>query len=214
MKLYLGLAKPLLLYVYLPLVLVGLLVLFFKSKRLRTRLWAIPFYLFLAYAIPLGDVTWHSWHMAKVCPNAGIHIYRTVEVDGFYCSISSIIEKYPYAFVEGDESPGLRGYIRLERKNGKIVALHNIPELLAEWEMLHAPYHYPDKMLGVTVDGYVIRNRHTGEVIAESMSYSARRGWIDALISSVIDNSVGGCGKRIDLFDKLPGILIPKGASK
>lgn len=175
MKLYLGLAKSLLFYVYLPLVFVGLLVLIFKFKRLRTLLWVVPLYLFIAYAIPLGDVTWHSWHMAKVCPNAGIHIYRTVEVDGFYCSISSIIEKYPYDFVEGAEASGFSGYLRRERNRGDVVVLHNVPELLADWEMLHTPYYRLDKMLGVTVDG---------------------------------------CGKRIDLFDKLPVILIPKGTKE
>jgi hypothetical protein len=216
MKLYLGLAKTLLLYVYLPLAIIGLLILLFKLKRLRTRLWAVPFYLLLAYAIPLGDVTWHSWHMARVCSKAGIHIYRSVEVDGFYSNspISLIIEEYPYAFVEGDEAPGFPGYLRRERINGKIVVMHKVPELLADWEMLNTPYLYPDKLLGVTVNRWVIRNRHTGEVISESMSYSAWRGWIDALISSVIDNSVGGCGKRTNLHDKIPEILIPKGASK
>lgn len=216
MKLYLGLAKPLLLYLYLPLALIGLLVLFFKVKRLRTRLWAVPLYLFLAYVIPLGDVTWHSWNMAKVCPNAGIHIYRTVNVEGFYSNrpVSLIIEEYPYVFVEQDESPGFPGYFRRERKNGKVVILHKVPELLADWEMLNTPYLYPDKLLGVTVNRWVIRNRHTKEVIAESMSYSAWRGWIDAWISTVIDNSVGGCGKRTDLNDKIPEILIPKGESK
>jgi len=37
----------------------------------------------LAYAIPLGDVTINSLAMAKVCPGAGLHIYKTVEVEGF-----------------------------------------------------------------------------------------------------------------------------------
>ena len=53
MKFYIGLAAPLLLYVYLPLAAIGLLVLFAKVESWKTRRWAIPLYLVLAYAIPI-----------------------------------------------------------------------------------------------------------------------------------------------------------------
>ena len=61
---------------------------------------------------------------------------------------------------------------------------------------------------------YVIRNRNTGEVIAEQLAYSAWRGWIDALIASVIDNSAGVCYKRPGMYEKFPEILIPTGGKK
>lgn len=123
MKLYLGLAGPLLLYVYLPLALIGLAVLFAKAKSWKTCAWTVPLYLILAYAIPLGDVTWHSWNMAKVCPKVGLHVYRTVVVDGFLGTTvgKETMERYPYVFVE---RPAIRVdpvFGHFERRDDQIV---------------------------------------------------------------------------------------------
>ena len=215
MKLYIGLAGPLLLFVYLPLVLIVLAVMFARVKSWKTRAWVIPLYLIMAYAIPLGDVTRHSWNMSKVCPKAGLHVYRTVVVDGFQGEYASMdtMKKYPYVFVESSPYPGETSVNRFVRSGDKIV-FTKIPRPTAEWEHVRDPFDYPDKSLGVTVDREVIRNRRTGEVIAEELSYSAWRGWIDALIASVIDNSAGVCYEHPGMFDKIPEILIPSGGTK
>ena len=65
MKLNLGLAGPLLWFIWLPLVLLGLVILLIKIKTWMTRAYLIPLYLVIAYVIPLGDVTLNSWHMAQ-----------------------------------------------------------------------------------------------------------------------------------------------------
>ncbi len=215
MKLYLGLAKPLLLYVYLPLAFIGLLAVIFKSKSSRTRLWAIPLYLFAAYAIPLGDVTWHSWHMAKVCPKAGLHIYRTVVVDGFMALTGgeSYILKDGYSFVESKDFYNKGIVTRYEKTASGVRRLDGVPPI-SEWELVENLNQEIDKKPGVTISRSVIRNRQTGEVIADYYYYSAWRGWIDALIGSVIDNSVGGCYRRPKLTQKYQDILIPSGESK
>ena len=215
MKLYLGLAGPLLLYVYLPLALIGLAVLFAKAKSWKTCAWTVPLYLILAYAIPLGDVTWHSWNMAKVCPKVGLHVYRTVVVDGFLGTTvgKETMERYPYVFVE---RPAIRVdpvFGHFERRDDQIVNFV-VPRPTAEWEHVRDPFDFPDKSLGVTVDRDVIRNRKTGEVIAEYFVYGARRGWVDAWIGSVIDNSAGNCYKRPNMNDKFQETLIPSGAKK
>jgi hypothetical protein len=215
MKLYIGLAKPLLLVVYLPLVLIGLVVLFSKVKSWQNRTWAIPLYLIVAYAIPLGDVTLNSWNMAKVCPKAGLHIYRTVEVDGFLGEYANVdtMRKYPYAFLENKPFSDYPKVDHFERSDGQIIN-KTISKPTAEWEIIRDPFNYPDKLLGVTVDGLVIRNRYTGEVIAEYFAYIAWQGWLDAWIASVIDNSAGVCYQRPEMSDKFQEILIPLGAKQ
>jgi hypothetical protein len=215
MKLYLGLAKPLLLVVYLPLVLIGLVVLFSKVKSWQNRTWAIPLYLIVAYAIPLGDVTLNSWSMAKVCPKAGLHIYRTVKVDGFLGEYASVdtMRKNPYTFLENKPFSDDPEADRFERSGTQIINTI-IPKPTAEWEIVREPFDRSDKSLGVTVDGHVIRNRYTGEVIAEYFAYTAWQGWIDAWIASVIDNSAGVCYKRPKMFEKFQEILIPSDAKK
>ena len=217
MKLYIGLAGPLLLFVYLPLALIGLAVLLIRVKTWKTRAWVIPLYLVLAYAIPLGDVTKHSWNMSKVCPKAGLHVYRTVVVDGFIPEQSvskDLLERYPYRFVETRPRENKNNTVfRIERVDGQFIEIDGA-QPLAEWEYVRDPFDYPDKTLGVTVDREVIRNRRTGEVIAEDFSFNAWRGWIDALIASVIDNSAGVCYKRPGMYEKFPEILIPSGGKK
>ena len=217
MKFYIGLAAPLLLYVYLPLAAIGLLVLLAKVETWKTRRWAIPLYLVLAYVIPMGDVTWHSWNMVKACPKAGLHVYRTVVVDGFVPeqSISKdFLERYPYRFIETRPRTNKNGTVfRIERVNGQIVEIDGA-QPLAEWEYVREPFDYPDKSLGVTVDREVIQNRRTGEVVAEDFSFTAWRGWVDSGISTVIDNVVGVCYERPGMYEKFYEILIPSGVKK
>lgn len=207
MKLYLGLAKPLLLVVYLPLVLIGLLVLFSKVKSWQNRTWAIPLYLIVAYAIPLGDVTLNSWNMAKVCPKAGLHIYRTVKVDGFIPGSEYTVRERKYHFAEGKINP-IDGLVTRWEKttSGGIERLDNVPPK-SEWAE-SSGIAMPDRGLGVNKTHSFIQNRFTKEIIAEDWYFSAWYGWIDAWIASVIDNSPGGCGNSQTLYDSIDRILI------
>ena len=218
MKLYIGLAGPLLLFVYLPLVLIGLAVLFRKVKQWKTRAWAIPLYLILAYAIPLGDVTLHSWNMSKVCPKAGLHVYRTVVVDGFMPGGEYTVRERGYRFAESaqgriDVKTGLFLVTRWEKTESGVQRLDGVPSK-SEWELI-STIATPDYKLGVSKTYEAIQNRFTKEVIAERKVFLAWRGWIDAWIGSVIDNSVGGCdgGSRM-LRDSIEIILISSGGSK
>jgi hypothetical protein len=69
----------------------------------------------------------------------------------------------------------------------------------------------PDYELGVSKSHETIQNRQTKEVIAESWRFVAWRGWLDAWISSVINNSAGGCdgGQQAILRSFAHKILIP-----
>lgn len=212
MKLYLGLAGPLLLWVYLPLALIGLAVVFGKLRNWKARAWVCPIYLILAYLIPLGDVTWHSWNMSKVCPTAGLHVYRTVVVEGFIPETvvsQDLLEKYGYRFVETRPRSDKNGTVlRFERVGAKIFQIANATPI-AEWEIVRDRIDYPDKSLGVTVQRDLIRNRSTGEVIAEDATFSAWRGWIDTAVAALIDNSAGVCYRKPSLLDSFSEILIP-----
>ena len=207
MKLYIGLAGPLLLYVYLPLALIGLAVLFFKVQPWKTRAWAIPLYLILAYAIPLGDVTWHSWNMAKVCPKAGLQIYRTVKADGFMHGGEYTVRERGYLFAESkiNLSDGL--VTRWEKTKFGVQRFDRVSPK-SEWELVSSTA-LPAYEQGVSKEYEAIRNRVNGEIVAERSVYIAWRGCVDASIASVIDNSAGSCdgGSRM-LRDSIENILI------
>ena len=214
MKLYIGLAGPLLLFVYLPFVLIGMFQLLSRVKSWRTRAWTVPLYIAIAYAIPMGDVTWHSWNMNKACEKAGLHVYRTVVVDGFIGEFAGkdTLERYPYRFVENNVLSG-KGAAHFERSGDQIVET-KLLRPIAEWEYVRDPFDFPDSSLGVTVERDVIRNRRTGEVIGEYLGFSAWRGWLDAWIASVINNSAGVCYGLPKMNQKYQEILIPSGAKK
>ncbi len=207
MKLYIGLAAYVLLFIYLPLALIGLVILLFKVKTWKTRAWAIPLYLILAYAIPLGDVTWHSWNMAKVCPKAGLHVYRTVVVDGFMPVSEEYVKQKPYRFAETRvDKAGL--VTRWERTTSGIQKLdHVVPK--SEW-ILESGISIPDYELGVSKTHEFIQNRLSKEVIAERWFFSAWYSWVDILIGSTIDNSAGSCNGGSQLIlASIEKILIP-----
>ncbi len=104
MKLYITAASVFVLLVfYLPLVLF-LLWRIVRRKRLGkiAKAVVIPVVLIIAYAIPLGDVTLNSIAMAKVCPKAGLHVYKQVRVEGDFDRSGGehVLQKFPYRFIE------------------------------------------------------------------------------------------------------------------
>lgn len=205
-KLYIGLAGPLLFFVYLPFVMVGL----FFLVRMKWQLWIkIPgslVYLITAYSLPLGDVTINSINMARMCEKVGLHVKRTVEVDGYYSASPGDDRKYK--FIEFPQ-PGMP-VTRLEKENGKIIKTL-MSEPTAEWEYATLSIDRRDGANGVWIGSYeVVRSRRTSEVIAEYISYKAWSGWVDKKIASIIDNSVGGCYSRPSMYESISNILIPK----
>jgi len=134
--------------------------------------------LILAYAIPLGDVTVNSLAMDKVCPTAGLHIYKTVEVEGFAGDLGGRddLERFPYRFVEA-KSPG--GHIvRYERQPDGSISVERGNQPTAEYEVVSVQWHF-DKKLYVDTSSYLIRNRVTGDVLAEYPIFKSLPGWVD-----------------------------------
>jgi hypothetical protein len=62
------------------------------SRLLRNWRWKwlliVPLVLPLL-AAPWAEEVWIAWHFQKACKDAGVHVYRTVEVEGFYDATGS-----------------------------------------------------------------------------------------------------------------------------
>ena len=205
-KLYIGLAGPLLLIVYLPIVLAGLWFLVTKKWHWWMKAPILLAYIVLAYIVSLGDVTVNSMNMAKMCSNVGLHVNRTVEVAGYYSANPGSDRKYK--FIEFSQ-PGLP-VTRLEKVNGNVIKTL-ISEPTAEWEYSTSTFDKRDNSSGVLIGRHeVVRNRITGEIIAEEITYKALSGWIDKRIAKIINNPVGGCYARPFMYESIDNILIPK----
>lgn len=148
--------------------------------------------LLLAYVIPLGDVTFNSLAMAKVCSSAGLHIYKTVEVEGFIGSYDLHGGQYQFY-----ESPTLRTngtyyWKRFEKQPDGSISVKDLAQPSAEYEVLRGNGY--GEYRGLKLDGYydpethtkkshwVIRNRITRDVLAEWLFFRAMAGWLDRIL--------------------------------
>ena len=165
----------------------------------------------LAYVIPLGDVTINSLAMAKVCPTAGLHIYKTVEVEGYLTNIGDgdILKSYPYRFIEAT-TPGGQ-LIHWERQSDGKILRQEIEQPRAKYELKSEKNI--KMILPVQASRDVVVNRNTNEVLGEWKFFTHIPGWVDRYLVYRWFGSGGrkGCdGKPYDFYGFREAILIPK----
>jgi hypothetical protein len=191
-------------------------LLFRRSKKtLRTILLVavVP----VIVVAPLADEAWIGWHFREACKDAGVHVIRAVQVDGYLDATSPVLssrvvatgpvsdtnrvfdfEKAGYRFHENLLSDGRVSH--WEREAGEmIVAVRDRPE---------ARYHYQrivDKRDGQGVHyelpialkvergGEMVVDGQTGEIIGTNVIYKRRPGWIDGLWMGKVGTAVTVC---------------------
>lgn len=215
MKLYIsGLSLLVLAIVYVPLV-IWLLSRIAKSQTLGRgkKAIAITIAAIAAYLIPFGDVTVNSIAMANVCPRAGLRIYRTAEVAGYFQPSwgEYLLKKHPYRFMEElvSTKQGQR-VVRLERKNNEIVrTILDSPS--AEYEEAYETWR-TDSEARVSRSRYLVRNRITGEILAERLLFNPLPGWVDRfLVLPWFGGSIQGCHGPDAGAPFAYKVLVPKG---
>lgn len=166
---------------YLPVVLWGLWKLLKQPISVVKKTALAILLLVLAYAIPLGDVTINSLAMAKVCPTAGLHIYRTVEVEGFAGHYS--LDGSPYRFIEFPTLGVNQIYYweRFEKQPDGSISMTKLDQPTAEYEISYEQWHVDIKR-SVESSAYVVRNRLSGEVLAERNLFNPLPGWLDRVL--------------------------------
>ncbi|MES9899243.1 MAG: hypothetical protein ABW148_09490 [Sedimenticola sp.] len=227
MKLYISdLSIYVLVFTYLPLVIYLLVRLLFNrnlSKFAKTVSIAVA--IPIIYAIPFGDVTLNSMAMARACPQAGLHVYKKVKVDGYLDSsaVSRNMEKHGYLFMESYVIGG--GYARHDLQEDGSIKETFMDKPTAEYEVVYKSYYrkrdgtfrmvysrdessvYPSednlKALpgGETRIGgmhrWQARNRITGEVIGEWITFGPLHGWLDRIfLNRLFGASLSGCSGR------------------
>lgn len=212
MKLYITEASILvLLVVYLPIVLL-ILWRIAKSKRWRGagKAAVIVAFLAVAYAIPLGDVTLNSMAMMKVCPKAGLHIYKQVKVDGYFDRSGGeyVLQGLPYRFIEYTR-PGEK-ITRLERQEGIHIKKTVLDAISAQYEIVYEEAAY-NRALGVKRKRYWVRDTKNQDVLGEWLEFGAVAGWLDRmLVIRWFGGSVGACGNDPEAYLFRSKILQPK----
>ena len=183
MKLYItNLSLYVLIFFYLPVVL-WVLWRIWRNPRWRGAGKAVLlfFAVLLAYAIPLGDVTLNSIAMEKVCPSAGLHIYKTVEVEGFVGHYNLPGSQYRFIEFPTLRADGSYYWIRSEKKPDGSISMIELAQPTAEYEVISVDWHL-DEERGVESSAYVVRNRLSGEALAEWNLFNPLPGWLDKIL--------------------------------
>lgn len=185
MRLYISEGAVWLLVVfYTPLALLALWFLWRKlPKRLPIRIGGLLIAAFLAAAIPLWDVMITSAQMARLCPQAGVTIKRTVNADGFYTNL-------------GDVGYLKRGFNYVEAKSGNRVEIYTkagneiqIQEIDTEktpyvpksrYEFIYdAESGAFEGRRDIGIQKSIARDRETNEELGYALRYKAYPGWVD-----------------------------------
>lgn len=102
----------------------GTMFLVWLGKKLKSRwngAWKVMVPLFLLlYIGPIAEELWIAWNFGQLCKkDAGIFIYKTVKVDGFFNGTGAtldLVRPGRYKFIEANDKDGV-GAIRLEFGN-------------------------------------------------------------------------------------------------
>lgn len=219
MKLYINEISVLVLIIfYLPIVIWALRKIWASHLHGLTKLFAMFSAYVMAYLIPLGDVTYNSIAMAKLCPIAGMRIYKTVKVEGYLTDLGDgdILKKYPYQYIETktyQTKPDRSLYYRkYEKQSDGTITSRLIDQPTAEYEVRRRGLRY-DQTIHAEKASWVIENRITKEIIAEWLFFRALPGWLDRVLVYRwfgYGGSALSCTSRSDFSSWEQKVLLPK----
>lgn len=200
MKFYLSDGALLLLVVvYAPIVVLALWWLWRKLPQRRSIRFAITTVVALAAsAVPLWDVAITSVQMARLCPGAGLKVYRTVEADGYLANFGygEEVLKAGFSYFEKKVHPGKISVY--ERRNGKISEQSINPKTTTYTPKSRYEYQYDSGSalkgaLHIAVRRSMTKDRTSGELLGEELTYTAFPGWVDRHTVQLLGNFVWPC---------------------
>ena len=155
-----------------------------SQPALRYMRWVLVLMLLV---LPWADEIWIASRFAELCKNAGVHIYKKVEADGFYDQTSrsgyEYLTRLGFRFMEQppiDVGARKRGIVEHIEKVGTDRSLTNIERPTARY---HFKISSDNERLGYQLAKleYVVMDSTTSEVIARQTFYKRYSGWIEGL---------------------------------
>lgn len=156
-------------------------------KSLRWRWWLLAPPALLLMALPWAEEAWIAWHFNEACKEAGVKVYRQVEVEGYLDSTNSYdrqsvtvgpqfnenptqqagFEERGFRFLEQSLTDG--GARHLERTGDRVmVTINNEPKARYQVKYHYQPTrHRYEEPIGWKLEKleYQLVDRETGEVL-------------------------------------------------
>lgn len=160
----------------------GTMFLVWLGKTLRRRwdgAWKLMVPLFLLlYIGPIAEELWISWNFGQLCKkDAGIFVYETVEVDGFYDDTSHWwrqLAESDYQFVESRDNT-FGGLYRVER-DGENLKHSEIERPTARYHYKELASHLPATHQVKKFERVVV-DQENGEVLGRYLNYYRGAPW-------------------------------------
>lgn len=160
--------------------------------------------------VPWLDEFWIAWHFSEACKDAGIHVYRRVEADGFVDDTSRTTRaqtrlgnwNFDAKLLEGWDSAGYRfrdrmlvdgGVVHLERTADGVVAS------IVDQPIARYLYRFSDPREAAPVGyrmwkyEYEIVDRKTYEVLGRDTSYHRAPGFVEGLWIGLLGSGQSIC---------------------
>jgi hypothetical protein len=155
---------------------------YLKKLKRKKRIICISSLWTVTFLIGYTDVIYISLKARKLCrEEAGLHVYKTVEAEGFLGSTS--IEnwsKYGFRYVESIYKDRKKTIFIL--KDGKVVS-ETVPEFISRYE-----YTRDSQVLKVPFEREqdIIRDRQTGEILGDLVVFYVYPGWLDSRLMGLL----------------------------
>jgi len=206
-------------------------------RRWRSwRLVIVPVAL-VALIAPWADEVWIAWRFGQLCKDAGVHVYRQVEADGYlnatsespYSNLKPVLVVKPSEVARFDKE-GFK-FVEYLLQGGKVWRTERVPEGLwrnmsdhpkARYHYKHSyqpsPHVYEEPMgWGLEKKEQIVIDTETKEVLGRDTRYRRYPSFVTQLWAKYFGSAVVGCDgpsdepekqKRIGLLYRY--VLIPK----
>lgn len=221
MNLYIsGLGQVAIVLIYIPLTILIIWVLYkllIKELSVPARtLIIIAMVLFSAYLL-LWDVVKISKQAKEFCKDAGLHVYKTVEADGFYgkgaAGYTNTWKPYGFGYVEEQLLSGQ--YTKVSEANGEIISEKISKPVSRYWSV------QDDHIIGKYFKQRrtYLKDTNNEEILGELIYYLIYPGWFDSYIldASGFSFSPWTCqpinehGKNVGRTDLIQEVIKPIG---
>jgi len=142
------------------------------------------------------DVALTSGKMAKLCPQAGVHVKKSVQVEGFYTSYGS-----PDMLDQGFRYIESRSYgnrLVVYSKDGNTIKNEEFDartyQVKSRYEFAYNAEHGAFQgRQDIGIQKSIVRDRQTGEEFGYSVTYFAYPGWVDRHTLSLLTQVLWAC---------------------
>lgn len=164
--------------------------------------------------VPTWDILPGVYHFNKLCADAGLHVYKTIKVDGFYYKDAGsgiadyLLRKKGFKYIEAEDEKAARKLAKYHLSKDGVLLKESIKKpksryILSEnWKI--------DEGLNSAKFEHEVRDRENGEVLAVFRVYGYFGNWVQSIIGRSLQGMATYCPKTNEGLSGLySDVLIP-----